>query len=98
MTGGKEKTMDMSIVTEGFLYKQGKLVKNWKKRWCCLYPNRLLYYDSKSNADKMKKPLGSFLFFSFLFFSFLFFFFSFFGPPFFSVNLSFFLTFFQGKF
>ena len=72
MTGKGEKAQEMNIVTEGFLYKQGRLVKNWKKRWCCLYPNRLLYYDSKSSADKMKKPLGLFFIFIFYFLFFIF--------------------------
>lgn len=40
------------VVNEGYLYKRGKIVKNWKQRWFVLDPEKgeLAYFDS--NADK----------------------------------------------
>ncbi|KAG7252712.1 hypothetical protein CRUP_027221 [Coryphaenoides rupestris] len=32
------------VLREGFLVKQGHLVRNWKARWFVLTPDRLLYY------------------------------------------------------
>jgi hypothetical protein len=37
----------MSYEKSGFLTKQGKLVKNWKKRWFVLKDNVLYYYKTK---------------------------------------------------
>ena len=34
------KTMDESQTSEGFLYKRGKIVKNWKQRWFILDTDR----------------------------------------------------------
>ena len=39
------------VLKEGFLVKQGGLVKNWKKRWFVLQGNNLQYFE---NDDKLK--------------------------------------------
>ena len=36
-----------NVVKEGFLTKQGKVRKNWKKRYCVLTPTSLQYFKSK---------------------------------------------------
>jgi hypothetical protein len=42
---------------EGYLYKQGAIVKNWKKRWFHLTANRLAY----SEGTQSKKTKGEIL-------------------------------------
>ena len=42
----KEKFND-DVILEDEMYKQGRLVKSWKKRKFVLYPFRLCYYDGK---------------------------------------------------
>jgi len=46
------KTTDEPQTSEGFLYKRGKIVKNWKQRWFILDTDRreLSYYDSKQEG------------------------------------------------
>jgi len=42
------------IDKEGWLYKRGKLNKNFQKRWFVLKGNLLFYFDRRSDRD----PLG----------------------------------------
>jgi hypothetical protein len=42
---------------EGWLYKEGKKIKSWKKRFCVLHTDTLLYYKEPSSPT----PLGSFV-------------------------------------
>jgi len=39
-----------NVVKEGFLTKQGKVRKNWKKRYCVLTPTSLQYFKSKGDT------------------------------------------------
>jgi len=39
---------------QGFLVKQGGLVRNWKRRWCVLHDSKLYYFKGKSD----KEPAG----------------------------------------
>jgi len=48
---------------EGFLYKQGKIVKNWKNRWFVLKNRQLLYYKSKEVRFFFFLPFLNLLFF-----------------------------------
>jgi len=41
-------------VKEGYLYKQGALNKNWKKRWIVLQDSHLLYFKNPDNKTSAK--------------------------------------------
>jgi hypothetical protein len=42
---GGEQTQE-PITMQGYLTKQGKVVKNWKRRWFVLQESRLFYYKT----------------------------------------------------
>lgn len=54
--GATELTGFSGIVKEGYLTKQGHVVKNWKKRWFVLRIGQLQYFKS---LTKLKEPKGS---------------------------------------
>ncbi|EFC41881.1 predicted protein [Naegleria gruberi] len=61
-SGGKKKSEKEKIVArsseqvdkEGWLVKEGRFRKNWKKRWFVLSSNTLSYYTAKKNKLKGK--------------------------------------------
>lgn len=54
--GASEKKGFSDIVKEGYLTKQGHVVKNWKKRWFILRVGELQYFKS---IQKLKEPTGA---------------------------------------
>jgi hypothetical protein len=46
---------------EGYLYKQGGNVKNWKSRWFVLNATSLNYFETEKDSRGTSKPLGSIL-------------------------------------
>jgi hypothetical protein len=42
--------IDEGILLEGWLIKEGRLVKSWKKRWFVLTKNKLSYYATKEKT------------------------------------------------
>eukprot|EP01102_Stenamoeba_stenopodia_P021236 TRINITY_DN84_c0_g2_i1.p1 TRINITY_DN84_c0_g2~~TRINITY_DN84_c0_g2_i1.p1 ORF type:complete len:937 (+),score=259.51 TRINITY_DN84_c0_g2_i1:113-2923(+) len=49
--------------TQGFLFKQGKMISNWKKRWFQVMGNKIYYYKTKPtggdpNSSSSEKPRG----------------------------------------
>jgi hypothetical protein len=48
--------MDSQIVQQGWLTKQGRIVKNWKRRYFVLSNDKLVYY-----ADAERKQIKGFL-------------------------------------
>ncbi|KAG2382381.1 hypothetical protein C9374_005583 [Naegleria lovaniensis] len=49
-----QKSMDAKVDKEGWLVKEGRFRKNWKKRWFVLSSNTLSYYTAKKNKLKGK--------------------------------------------
>lgn len=49
--------MDPSIDFAGWIYKQGSLIKTWRKRYAVLRGNCLFYYDSPNSIAKEKGKL-----------------------------------------
>ena len=45
------------IIHQGWMHKEGAMVKNWKKRWFTLKPDAISYYVSKDKTGG--KPKGS---------------------------------------
>ncbi|ELR19961.1 PH domain containing protein [Acanthamoeba castellanii str. Neff] len=41
----------MPITKEGYLVKQGGLIRNWKKRWFVLKGNHLFYYPDRTSVE-----------------------------------------------
>ncbi|KAL7982081.1 hypothetical protein Chor_001138 [Crotalus horridus] len=39
---------------EGYLTKQGKIVKNWKTRWFTLHRNELKYYKDQTSTEPIR--------------------------------------------
>jgi hypothetical protein len=37
-----------SVIKSGWLYKKGFINQTWKRRWCVLMPNAILYYQTQS--------------------------------------------------
>jgi len=54
---GEEVPAPAIIEMQGYLTKQGKVVKNWKRRWFVLRNTRLYYYKS----SVARKPKGKIL-------------------------------------
>ncbi|KAL9649043.1 hypothetical protein ABK040_008420 [Willaertia magna] len=55
-SGAQEKRLYSEIIKEGFLVKQGHVVKNWKKRWFVLRRGVLQYFKS---VQKLKDAAGN---------------------------------------
>ncbi|TDH68535.1 hypothetical protein CCR75_007671 [Bremia lactucae] len=49
------RTEEGTLTMQGWLFKQGGFVKNWKKRWFVACEGKLMYYHGMSDA----KPLGT---------------------------------------
>src|SRR5689334_7462227 len=43
---------------QGYLFKQGKILSNWKKRWFQLMGNKIYYYKTKPTDSNTEKPKG----------------------------------------
>lgn len=64
-SGGKKKSekekivqrSDAKVDKEGWMVKEGRFRKNWKKRWFILSSNTLCYYTAKKNKLKGKMVL-----------------------------------------
>eukprot|EP01101_Sappina_pedata_P009564 TRINITY_DN5620_c0_g1_i1.p1 TRINITY_DN5620_c0_g1~~TRINITY_DN5620_c0_g1_i1.p1 ORF type:complete len:781 (-),score=218.40 TRINITY_DN5620_c0_g1_i1:47-2389(-) len=56
ITEQEEETESEIVVKQGYLIKRGKIVKNWKQRWCVLYFDRLSYFKDE-NATEARKTL-----------------------------------------
>jgi len=46
-----ETVLPVNIIKEGLVTKQGGRIKTWKKRWCVLAENGLLYYKTKEYSN-----------------------------------------------
>lgn len=45
---------DSTIIKEGWLWKQGGRVKNWKRRWFVLVDGCLYYFESRTDTDNIR--------------------------------------------
>eukprot|EP00164_Ancoracysta_twista_P012231 GFYU01019148.1.p1 GENE.GFYU01019148.1~~GFYU01019148.1.p1 ORF type:complete len:123 (-),score=15.06 GFYU01019148.1:43-411(-) len=47
-----------AILKQGWLYKKGKVVKNWKRRYFVLLSNRQMQYFEKDNTEVPKGTIN----------------------------------------
>jgi hypothetical protein len=60
--GGHAERGSPTVQWQGYLYKQGMLNRNWKKRWFVLQENSLKYWKSQEAAQRRgAAPVGSIL-------------------------------------
>jgi len=50
--------MGAGVGMQGFLFKQGKMISNWKRRWFQVMGNKIYYYKMKPADLSSEKPLG----------------------------------------
>jgi hypothetical protein len=46
-----------SVIKSGWLYKRGFVNQTWKRRWCVLMPNAILYYQVLQSSTSTVLPL-----------------------------------------
>ena len=51
----KKKKPELNIFKEGYLYKLGSKIKNWKKRWFTIEEEKIDYFKKKTVKKKKKK-------------------------------------------